>query len=72
MEFCKEGTSKKSFKCFFHSSSFEESRCLNIRDLQSIGLVGSFYKIQAKVLADRLQRVVGKLVSDFRVCIDSE
>ena len=35
----------------------------DLKDLRSISLVGSLYKLLAKVLANRLKRVMNKLVS---------
>ena len=37
---------------------------MDIKDFRPIGLVGGLYKILAKVLANRLKRVVGKVVSE--------
>ena len=34
-----------------------------LRDFRSISLVGGLYKLLAKVLANRLKKVVGKVVS---------
>ena len=36
----------------------------NLKDFRPISLVGSFYKILAKVLANRLKRVVGNVISN--------
>ena len=35
----------------------------DLKDFRSISLVGSFFKLLAKVLANRLKKVVGKIVS---------
>ena len=37
-----------------------------MQDFRPISLVGSFYKIIAKILANRLKRVIGKVVSNSR------
>ena len=37
-----------------------------MQDFRPISLVGSFYKIIAKILANRLKRVIGKMVSNSR------
>ena len=37
-----------------------------LKDFRPISLVGSLYKLWAKVLANRLKRVVGKVVSKFQ------
>ena len=36
----------------------------DVQDFRSISLVGNFYKIIAKVLENRLKRVMGKVVSN--------
>ena len=36
----------------------------DVQDFKPISLVGSLYKIIAKVLANRLKRVMGKVVSN--------
>ena len=37
-----------------------------MQDFRPISLVGSFYKIISKILANRLKRVIGKVVSNSR------
>ena len=37
-----------------------------MQDFRPISLVGSFYKIISKILANRLKRVIGKMVSNSR------
>ncbi|RVW52701.1 putative ribonuclease H protein [Vitis vinifera] len=41
----------------------EERRASDVQDFRPISLMGSLYKIMAKVLANRLKRVMGKVVS---------
>ena len=36
----------------------------DLKDFKPISLVGSLYKILAKVLANRLKKIMGDLVSD--------
>lgn len=38
---------------------------VELRDYRPISLIGSVYKIVAKLLADRLKKVISKLVSNF-------
>ena len=38
----------------------------DLKDFRPTSLVGGLYKLLAKVLANRLKRVVGNLVSDFQ------
>ena len=65
------------FEEFFQHCKFEKSLnatlialipkknyASNIRDFQSISLVGSVYKILAKVLANRLRIVLDQLISE--------
>ena len=37
-----------------------------LKDIRPISLVGRLYKLLAKVLANKLKRVVGNLVSEFQ------
>lgn len=38
----------------------------NLKDFRPISLIRGLYKLLAKVLANKLKRVVGNLVSDFQ------
>ena len=38
----------------------------DLKDFRSISLVGELYKLLAKVLANRLKKVVDNLMSDFQ------
>ena len=42
----------------------KKTNAFNIKDFHPISLVGSLYKLLAKVLAHRLQGVLDKLISD--------
>lgn len=39
---------------------------IELKDFRPISFIGSVYKIAAKVLAERLKRVMGKLVSNHQ------
>lgn len=39
---------------------------IGLRDFRPISLIGSYYKILAKMLAKRLKKVVGKLIGDVQ------
>ena len=63
-EFHMGGTFEKSLNASFIALVPKKPSASNIEDFSPISLVGSFYKILTKVLANRLRSVVGKLVSD--------
>ena len=44
----------------------KKNNALNIKDFRHINLVGSVYKLLSKVLANRLRRVLDKLISESR------
>ena len=50
-------------KCCFFGSHSQESWCQRVERLQVDSLVGSFYKFLAKVLANGLEKVIGKLIT---------
>ncbi|KAL6347121.1 hypothetical protein AAG906_012702 [Vitis piasezkii] len=67
------------FKEFFEQSSFVRSlnatflvliskkgSAKDLKDFKTISLIRGLYKLFAKVLANRLKRVVGKVVSEFQ------
>lgn len=39
---------------------------IGLGDFRPISLIGSYYKIVAKVLAERIKKVIGKLVGDVQ------
>jgi hypothetical protein len=54
---------KKSLNTTFIALIPKKTGQLEVRDFRPISLVGSFYKILAKVLAGRLKHVMGDLIS---------
>lgn len=44
----------------------KKNNALNIKDFRPISLVGSVYKLLSKVLANRLRRVLDKLISELQ------
>lgn len=54
----------KSCNASFIALIPKKKGAMELRDYRSISLIGSLYKIIAKVLAERLKRVMGKLVSN--------
>uniref|UniRef100_A0A2N9J5V1 Reverse transcriptase domain-containing protein n=1 Tax=Fagus sylvatica TaxID=28930 RepID=A0A2N9J5V1_FAGSY len=63
-EVYEHGTFAHSLNATFVALIPKKSNASNIRDFRPISLVGSVYKILAKVLANRLKRVLGGLVSE--------
>ena len=55
----------KEFKCCIFSFGAKRRGVEDLKDFRLIRLVGGLYKLLPKVLANRLQRVVGNLVLDF-------
>ena len=56
----------RGLKCYVLSISSEERGIEDLKDFRSISLIGGLYKPLARVLAYRLKKVVGSLVSDFQ------
>jgi len=54
---------EKSLNATFIALIPKKTGQLEVRDFRPISLVGSFYKILAKVLAGRLNQVMGDLIS---------
>ena len=53
-----------SLNASFLSLISKKNNALNIKDFRPISLVGSVYKLLSKVLANRLRRVLDKLISE--------
>ena len=62
-EFYTQGTFAYSLNTTFVTLILKKQNALDIRDFRPISLIGSVYKILAKVLANRLRRVLDGLVS---------
>ena len=63
-EFYVKGTFTKSINMTFLVLISKKGGAEDLKDFRSISLLGSLYKILAKVLANRLKKVVVKVVSD--------
>ena len=63
-EFFEKGTFAYSLNATFVTLILKKQNALNIKDFRPISLIGSIYKILAKVLANRLRRVLDGLVSE--------
>ena len=63
-EFYQHSKFEKSLNATFISLIPKKNGASNIRDFRPISLVGSVYKILAKVLANRLKEVLDQLVSE--------
>ena len=55
---------ERSLNASFLSLIPKKNNALNIKDFRPISLVGSVYKLLSKVLANRLRRVLDKLISE--------
>ena len=55
---------EKSLNATFIALIPKKNGASNIRDFRPISLVGSLYKILAKVLANRLKMVLDQLISE--------
>uniref|UniRef100_A0A2N9GHA4 Reverse transcriptase domain-containing protein n=1 Tax=Fagus sylvatica TaxID=28930 RepID=A0A2N9GHA4_FAGSY len=63
-EFFEKGTFAYSLNATFVTLIPKKQNALNIRDFRPVSLIGSVYKILAKVLANRLRRVLDGVVSE--------
>jgi hypothetical protein len=63
-EVFEHGQFEKSLNATFLALIPKKSNALNIKDFRPISLIGSIYKILAKVLANRLKMVLDGLISD--------
>lgn len=59
---------EKSLNASFIALIPKRIGALNVKDFQLISLIWSCYKLLSKVLANRLKRVMGKLVFDSQNC----
>lgn len=57
---------KKSLDATFIALILKKSGAIEIKDFQSISLVGGVFKIVVKVLANRLKIVVEKIISKLQ------
>ena len=55
---------EQSLNASFLSLIPKNNNAINIKDFRPISLVGSEYKLLSKVLANRLRRVLDKLISE--------
>jgi hypothetical protein len=62
-EFHESGKFEKSFNATFVVLIHKKAGAVEIKDFRPISLVSGVYKIISKVLVDRLNTVLGKLVS---------
>ena len=62
-DFHDQGRFVKSINTFFLVLIPKIGGVEDLKDFKPISLVGSFYKLLAKVLANRLKKVIGKIVS---------
>ena len=63
-EFFERGTFVKSLNSTFLMLIPQKGGVEDLKDFRLVSLVGSLYKILAKVLANRLKKMMGELVSD--------
>lgn len=62
-EFHEHGRFVRSLHSTFLVLVYKKEGAKDLRDFRPINLVGGLYKLLAKVLANRLKNVVGKVVS---------
>ena len=63
-DFHRQCVFEKSLNATFLCLIPKKTNAVNINDFRPISLVGSLYKLLAKVLANRFQEVLDKLISD--------
>ena len=54
----------KVFECYFLGFSPKEERCRRSEYFRPISLVGSLYKLLVKVLANKIKKIMGKVISE--------
>ena len=62
-DFHDQGKFVKSINAFFMVLIPKKEGAKDLKDFRPISLVGSLYKLLAKVLANRLKKLMGKIVS---------
>ena len=62
-DFHDQGKFVKSINAFFMVLIPKKEGAKDLKDFRPISLVGSLYKLLAKVLANKLKKVMGKIVS---------
>ena len=71
MNFFVKGTFTRSINTTFLVLIPKKGGTKDLKDFRPISLLGSLYKILAKVLANRLKKVVVKVVSDAQnACVE--
>ena len=65
-QFLERGTFEKSLNSTFVVLIPKKGGAKDLKDFRPISLVGSLYKLLAKVLANRLKLMMGKVVSDLQ------
>ena len=63
-DFHRQCVFEKSLNATFLCLIPKKTNAVNIKDFRPISLVGSLYKLLAKVLANRFREVLDKLISD--------
>ena len=63
MDFFETGKFVKNLNTTFIVSIPKKGRAMDLKDYRPISLVGSLYKLLAKVLAHRLKRVMHELIN---------
>ena len=65
-DFHDQGRFAKSLNATFFVLVPKKEGAKDLRDFRPISLVGSLYKLLAKVLANRLEKMISKVVSNFQ------
>lgn len=65
--FYEQGVSEKSFNATFVALLPKKVGAKELKDFRPISLIGSFYKIIAKILTKRLKKVMNKLVGTQQI-----
>ena len=65
-EFHEHGRFVRNLNATFLVLIPKKNRAINLKDFRPICLVGGLYKWLTKVLANRLKKVMGKVISGFQ------